>query len=365
MAKLKIFSDRCFLVDGQKPVPMLYPFWGKPDELPDEPSKGRYDKYTGTGKNFFEMVSLDDAEVAVLPSAWEQVKNSEKALKMSREFIDMARGRGKKTIVFFNSDSTEDIALNDVIVFRTSFYRSRRKAREFAQPAWTEDMIAGYYDGVLPVRKKQKTPTVGFCGVATPPRVSVKTALNNLLTDRNNISRSKGNSLFGTGASLRYRLLDILSRDRNIETNFIVRDKFWGHAIPVDGKTVPDAAMKMRMEFIGNIIGSDYTICARGAGNFSYRLYETLCCGRIPVLLDTDCVLPFDFNTDWNEYCLIVKPDEIPAIGEKIRGYHDNISEDAFTEMQYRCRSFWEKKLSPEGFFSCFPEHLRYLENRR
>ena len=37
-----------------------------------------------------------------------------------------------------------------------------------------------------------------------------------------------------------------------------------------------------------------YGLCVRGFGNFSFRLGETLMMGRIPILIDTECILPFD-----------------------------------------------------------------------
>jgi len=74
---------------------------------------------------------------------------------------------------------------------------------------------------------------------------------------------------------------------------------------------------QMRLEFLQNMIGSDYVFCCRGAGNFSYRLYEALCCGRIPVFIDTDCVLPYDFMIDWKKYFVWVDQSELPLIAEK------------------------------------------------
>jgi len=49
----------------------------------------------------------------------------------------------------------------------------------------------------------------------------------------------------------------------------------------------------------------------------SYRLYEALCCGRIPVFIDTDCVLPYDFMIDWKKYFVWVDQSELPLIAEK------------------------------------------------
>ena len=52
---------------------MLYPFWGKNLEDPDDPSSGRYDRYTEMGSRLFEMTTLEKADVAVFPEDWSHV----------------------------------------------------------------------------------------------------------------------------------------------------------------------------------------------------------------------------------------------------------------------------------------------------
>jgi hypothetical protein len=53
-----------------------------------------------------------------------------------------------------------------------------------------------------------------------------------------------------------------------------------------------------------HMMRNTYILCPRGFENFSYRFYETLACGRIPVLIDTDTVLPPGVN--WDELCVRV-----------------------------------------------------------
>ena len=58
---------------------------------------------------------------------------------------------------------------------------------------------------------------------------------------------------------------------------------------------------QLRFEFIRNILSSDYTLCFRGSGNYSLRFYETLCLGRIPLFINTDCKLPFEDEINWRD----------------------------------------------------------------
>lgn len=155
--------------------------------------------------------------------------------------------------------------------------------------------------------------------------------------------------------------LSLLAKSRHVETNFIIREAFYGafysRAVPGDfGNRA--LLQRLRQEFVHNLVESDYILCVRGNGNFSYRLYETLSCGRIPVFINTDCVLPYDFAVDWKEYCVWVELQELPHIGEKVAEFHARLSPADFKELQCRCRDFWQHWLSPEGFFANFHRHL-------
>jgi hypothetical protein len=57
-------------------------------------------------------------------------------------------------------------------------------------------------------------------------------------------------------------------------------------------------------EFVNNMKYSEFSFCPRGTGNFSTRFYEALHNGRIPVLIDTDTVLPFEKHIDYSKICV-------------------------------------------------------------
>ena len=78
----------------------------------------------------------------------------------------------------------------------------------------------------------------------------------------------------------------------------------------------------------------------RGGGNYSLRLYETLCLGRIPLFINTDCVLPFENNIDWKELCLWVDENDLDRIGEIVLDFHSSISKKSLrisNYMQEKC----------------------------
>ena len=83
-------------------------------------------------------------------------------------------------------------------------------------------------------------------------------------------------------------------------------------------------------------------------GNFSHRLYETFICGRIPIFVNTDCVLPFDGLThspgiDWKRYMVWCEESEVHAIGDIVADFHARLTPEAFLELQRDGRRLWEE----------------------
>ncbi len=310
---LNIYADTLYRPPGRPQAELLHPFWGIPPNQHPEIDDSRFDRFMQLGKDFFRLTkTLDEADIAVFPGHWEP--GDQNALRLA----EIARNAEKPLLLFYNEDSVEPIHIPGSIIFRTSFYRSRRLPNEFAMPAWSEDFITKHFAGKLPVRDKNARPTVGFCGYVPPEQGHV-----------------------------RKRAVDILKASTLVDANLIVRDRFWAGALGDEVRVI-----EARREFIGNMIGSDYNLCLRGAGNFSYRLYETLSCGRIPVFIDTDCVLPHEDFIDWKNYCVFVDEGELAKLDQQVADFHASLTPDGFIALQHACRRLWQEWLSPEGFFA-------------
>jgi hypothetical protein len=101
--KLKIFSDQSYLPEGIGHVAMLYPFWGKNPEDDKDLQSGRYDHYAEIGHSFFEMTSLSEADIAVLPTPWKFVRDNEIAHNLAIQFEEKATQAGKKLLCFLQA----------------------------------------------------------------------------------------------------------------------------------------------------------------------------------------------------------------------------------------------------------------------
>jgi hypothetical protein len=332
---LPIYSDRSLIPPEGCPTVMLYPFWGKNPEARDDPDSGRFDRYVEIGSTLFELAPLDQAALAVFPCDWQQSR----AIDVEK-FVNAVAQSGKRTAIFVSSDRHEAVPGDAATVFQTSLYCSSRRGSEYAQPAWSQDFVSAHLGGSLPTRRKRQKPVVGFCGLA-PRRRGVLERF-----------RAHPSHTLVRAAALRF-----LERHDGVETNFVERERFLGGAI-VRGRVNLAAMQRVRREYVQNMVESDYVVCSRGAGNFSFRLYETLSCGRIPIFVDTDCVLPYHFALDWRDHCVWVEEEDLPRIGEKVVEFHEQLSEQEFVDLQHHCRRLWERYISPEGFFSNFHRHF-------
>jgi hypothetical protein len=343
-----IFSDRSFLVSDTTPHAAIFvPFWGKNPELPGDPTNGRFDRYAQVGGSLLRLSALSECDVGVFPQSWESA--GDRAFELGERFAAICGEAGKTPVIFHSDDSTERLPVEGV-VFRTSLLRSQRGPNEFAQPAWSEDFVDRYLGGELRPRPNRTRPVVGFCGntMAEPPSRTLGGRLRRVL---GGAETDATNGL--AGSHPRTVALRGVRDDERLKSNFVLRDGFWGAGV---GRLL--SPVEARKEYVQNMLASDYVLCARGIGNFSYRLYETLCMGRIPVFVDTDCVLPLEFEIDWRVHCVWVDEGELDRIADRVLDFHESLDDSELAERQRLNRRLWEAHLSPEGFFASLRRHF-------
>jgi len=338
---------------------MLMPFWGGDAEAPGDVNAGRFDRLAAEGRGFLELTPLESADVAVLPYAWEYVLGCDVRRERALAFAARAAAAGRPVVIFFASDSTEPVPVPNSIVFRTSLCASTRRPGEYALPAWSEDFVERYGAGRLALREYAALPVVGFCGCADPLRPSVWARTKPWLRrGLHSLGLLTAAASLPSGRTLRAAAMRYLAKSRAVRTNFVVHAQFWAGAADAWAAGVKEPMLAARLAYVRNLMDSDFVLCVRGSGNFSYRLYEALCCGRIPVFVNTDCVLPYDFAVGWRRHCVWVEGAELPAIATQVERFHRQLSPDGYQELQRSCRSLWEEWLSPHGFFRNFHRHF-------
>ena len=345
---LRLFTDVNFLPKGVGHCQLLIPFFGKNDCSHDG-----YDEFERTGKQFLLLAEPHEADCAVLPFDGSHLINTQSDAKrdfqqLANGFVQFASRHGLKTIVLVNSDLNCPIALQDVVVLRTSLNKRHRSVNEYALPAWHEDLRCYLSEDNQSFREFRIKPSIGFCGHVARSRPKLTRRMRILLQ---RVVRAFGGYLdHNDGVHLRRAAMDILQRDPDIQRHFIERYDYFGGALKN-----PAISDLVRTEYVDNLLNSDYALCIRGYGNFSFRFFEAMSLGRIPVLLDTQCVLPYDFLHDYRDYCLKIPEERIREMARFLLEFHRRFNGETFLELQSKIRDFWQQWLSPQGFFRHLP----------
>lgn len=361
--KIKIYADKSLWdtrVRRRLMMPIVRAHW---DDLPQDE---RLKKYGSRLTNAQMVDSIQEADVCSLPMIWNFYVERGLVGKV-KQFAEQAKTANKQVIVWAEGDFEKIIPIDNAILFQQGLYRSRSRQPKhaFEVPVFFEDYVEVYHNGEVPIRKKEDKPRVGFCGQA-------KGRLSSLVA-----WVAKGIYLRGLYLSnrspdvpppllppwrLRGKILQLLTKSSLVETNFIIRDRYRAGIRNAEGL---GRWHPTNVEFVNNVFNTDYTVCIRGGGNFSKRLYETLCCGRIPIFVDTDSVLPYGFTVDWKRYCVWVDKSEVPFIAEKVADFHASLSAEDFADLQIQCRQLWQDRLSTQGFFNYFHEHFELVLGQR
>jgi hypothetical protein len=304
----------------------------------------------------FQVVnSLTQGDFAVLPMTWNHYLAGRK-LDGAQKFIQAARHDHVPVLSYVSGDEGVEVpaGFDDVYVVRASGFRSQARPRQLAQPVFFDDPLKKYPEfyrsqlSAFPIPGfPEALSSVGFCGQASLNRFKlgcdvVRGSWRNILCHLK--LRSHERQPVFPPALLRARAMRYLARSNRVRTCFVVRQRYRGGA--------KDAVARERTtrEFYQNMAETDYTLCVRGGGNFSKRFYETLAMGRIPVLVDTDCLLPFESVLNWDDYIVRVPQAELAALPEVVARHFSKHGCGGLTELKQRCRKLWEEWLSFAGF---------------
>jgi hypothetical protein len=292
--------------------------------------------------------TIGGADIVALPMAWNYYVSRQK-IRLALDLAERADRFGKRVMIWSEGDNSARIPFENIMLFQYSIQRSRRRRFEYARTPFTRDYAAIYLNNQIAYRPKPDKPLIGFCGQAASKRPWL-IWLRNLA--RNLEARFKTVYFdpppLGLMVNFRAKVLRRLQSSPLVSTRFIIRSSY-------GGRQTDQAAVD---EYVRNLHDTDYTVCMRGGGNYSIRFPETLSMGRIPIFVDTDCVLPYDFKIDWKQYCVWVDEADIDRIGEIVAAFHERLSPSEFTDLQRECRRIWEEYLTQPQFFKHFYTHF-------
>lgn len=277
------------------------------------------------------------------------------------KFLNECKELNVKVFGMISGDFGEEfIDHPQLIAFRMGGFRSQLSLRHQGFPAALSDHLPRLFGSEdIATREWKAKPTIGFCGHASHSPLKalseyLKLIRENLRRALNKPVRRDYEPLFASALE-RARLLKILESSSSLETHFIYRKHYRAGARTEEERHIST------LEYYTNIRESDYVLCLRGGGNFSVRFYETLLMGRIPVFINTDCLLPFPDQIPWKEHVVWVEWEERHLMADKILAFHRSLSPEQFIALQHKNRRLWKEQMSLSGLYEMiFREH--YIE---
>jgi hypothetical protein len=297
------------------------------------------------------VARAEDADLLLFPWYWQPFRTAinpsqldpdrpdlAAALQQRLDQLEAASQRLAKPLLLFRyHDSSEPLPHAHGWVWRTSLLASQRGSHEQALPAFHADPQPEWQalGGCVDPLAWTAVPSVGFCGQALPLDPGLRKRLGEALR------RRLGRPLAGI-PGYRWRRDAMRSCRRHpagLTCGFQLSD-------PLE----TTAAAEQRRRFLANLYGHHYVICASGYGNYSYRFYEALAAGRIPVFIDSDCVLPFEELVPWRELVVWVEASEVHRTADRILAFHQQFDAAALHDHQRKLRELWQSHCTPAGF---------------
>ena len=292
-----------------------------------------------------------NADLLILPLTWNYYFEYGKINEV-KEILKHYEAFNKPIITWVSGDYKHKVPDGKFILLQHNLYKSKRKNNEHAYPAIIRDPFAYLNSyGINLVSEFEKT-RISFCGASNWTVIDkYEIFLKELLFKiKNRIFKPYLDlSVPISGMTLRGELLKSFYKNSSLDTNIIIRKKKDHSYITRE---------KYKFEYWNNMLLAPFTLCVRGNGNFSVRFYETLALGRIPILIDTDCVLPLDKEINWPKHCIMVKNTDPNRVVEAVELLLNAMNDNDIINMQMANRKLWIDKLSYGGFYYSFTKKI-------
>ncbi len=340
---IKVYYE---IVSGIRLLPVISPNEEAGDSLTEDVPFWRKALAQNKDSKFVEKVySPKEADYILIPHVFKSVRHNADYISRLKK---LSSDHKKKILIFTFQDNTDPIHFPDAIIFRASAYKSHLLKNEVGLPYLVEDLLD---NRELTLRVKPKMPTVGFVGWAGFKSIqqSVKANVKEIMRMIVSLATTlKPLGIKRKGVFIRQEMLKVLSSDGQVKTNFIIRSSYSGHT-----GTAENDINKLREEYIDNIVSSDITLSPRGEGNASQRFFEVLSLGRIPLLVDTDGLLPLEEIIPYDEFVIKVPYNKRKYAGQYINDFFSHLPDDkSYEDVQRKARFYFEKYLSFNGFYT-------------
>ncbi len=300
---------------------------------------------------------IEEADYVLVPQAVRRLTPDVE--KYLADINEEALKYNKRIIVFIGGDLSHDVFVDFAIVLKGSQYGYLKRSNEIIVPPFAEDLSE---ETGLIWRNKSDKPVVGFCGWAgfVNLRQYFKFLIKNIRNDFFAVTGLQPHArLHKKGLYYRRITMRVLGRSSLIKTKFIVRESFSANI-----NTISLDPAVARKEYIDVLFNCDFALAPKGDGNFSVRFFEALSLGRIPILIDTDCLLPLSDKVDYDKFIVKISYNNIYELPVILSSFFQGMSNDQFIDMQKKARRAFDEYLRYDRFFNELfsnPENLNVL----
>lgn len=137
--------------------------------------------------------------------------------------------------------------------------------------------------------------------------------------------------------------MDMCNKLKNNE-DYKIYSGNWSAQVPMDNFK----------NFVDITCSSKFALAPRGYGKQSFRLYEILQLGTVPVYISDEHYLPWSDELDWNDFCVPVNEDEIDEIDDILK----SIDDVEYNQLVANGKNVYEKYFTLEGMFKNIVKRL-------
>ena len=126
-----------------------------------------------------------------------------------------------------------------------------------------------------------------------------------------------------------------LMKGRHVDSFILDNGNLTHHTVPSNSRRAFETS------FVDVLQASQFVLCPRGIGVCSYRLFETMQMGRVPVIISDDWIPVPDLP--WEECSITIKESQIESIPDILQERRKDAQ-----EMGVMARKIWEQYFSPQ-----------------
>lgn len=271
------------------------------------------------------------------------------------EAVKEANNYGKPLIIDATCDSDEPLEIPGTTILRFGLYQSLKQNYEHECPYWINHKTKAKLES-LPIHPRSPKPSVGFCGTTSaagkyftiaktlPARIAQTVLSKGSLARKFDIRLKKGMS-----HKLREKAIEYLSSDPRIDDRFDITNTLQDYYNPSNHNRG-----LLEIKFVENLRSSDYALCVRANGNYSGRFYMALNAGRIPLVIDTDQVFPFESQI----HMVRIPVNSLKNISDLVLNHFETTSDRELIDMKKENRAAYNNLMAPDRYIPNFLENI-------